>query len=96
MEVVGDLAGRAALLLGAHRDRRAVDVGAGHHQHVVAGHAVVAGEDVRRQVRAGDLANVERAVSVRPGDSKKDTFRHESILAGQSPPSIVTHVRAMS
>ena len=46
VELGGDLAGRAAFLLGADGDRGAVLVAAGDHEHVVAGGAVVAGEDV--------------------------------------------------
>ena len=61
-----------ALVVGADGDRRAVLVAAGHHQHVVAAHAVVAGEDVGRQVGAGDVAEVQRPVRVRPGDGDED------------------------
>ena len=38
----------------------------------VAGEAVVAREDVGRQVRARDVAEVQRAVGVRPGDGDED------------------------
>ncbi len=82
-----DRGGLDALLLGLHRDRRAVGVGAADHQHVVAGHAVVAGEDVGRQVGAGDVAEVRQAVGVRPGHGDEDAAggrwgRSGSVLMG--------------
>ena len=78
VEVRRHLGRGAAFFLGADGDRRAVLVGAGDHQDFVAGGAVVAGEDVRRQVGADYLADVQGAVSVRPGDPDKDTFRHRA------------------
>ena len=72
MEAVDDLDRLDALLVGAHRDRRAVGVAARDHQHVVAPAAVVAGEDVGRQVGAGDVAEVLRSVRVRPGHGHED------------------------
>ena len=58
--------GADALVVGAHGHGRAVLVAAGNHQHAIAGHAVVASEDVGRQVGAGDVAEVQRPVGVRP------------------------------
>ncbi|MEY3073184.1 MAG: hypothetical protein RLZZ353_1380, partial [Actinomycetota bacterium] len=75
MEAVDDLAGRDALLLGAYRDGGAVAVRARHHQDPVAGDAVVAGEDVGRQVRAGEVAEMQRTVGVGPGDGDEDVPR---------------------
>ena len=69
---VGDLLRRDALLLGADRDRGAVLVAAGDHQDVVAAQALEAGEDVGRDVHAGEVADVERAVDVRPGRADQD------------------------
>ena len=63
--------GGNALLVGADGDGRAVGVGAGHHQHLVALHPVVARENVGGQVTAGDVAHVEGAVGVGPGDPIK-------------------------
>ena len=76
VELGGDLARRAALLLGADGDRRAVLVAAGDHEDVVAGGAVVAGEDVGGQVGADDLTDVEGAVAVGPGDGDEYLFGH--------------------
>ena len=45
-----------------------------HHEHVVALHAVIAGEDVRRQIGPGDVADVLEAVGVRPSDTNQDFF----------------------
>ena len=76
VEVGGDFGRRLALLLRADGDWRSVLVAAGHHQHVVAGRAVVAGKDVSGQVGAGDLTDVKGAVAVRPGDAGKYLFGH--------------------
>ena len=46
MEITRHLLRRAPFLLGAHRDRRAVLVGAGDHEHPVAGQPVITGEDI--------------------------------------------------
>ena len=73
---VGQLLGRDALLVGGHQDRGAVLVGAGDHQHVVAGHAHVAAEDVGGHAETGHVADVARAVGVRPGDGGQD-MRHD-------------------
>src|SRR3990172_8048510 len=67
---------RATLLLRPDRNWRAVLVGAGDHEDAVAGDAVVAGEDVGRQIGAGDLAQVQRSIGIRPGDADKYGFRH--------------------
>ena len=72
VEALDDLDRLDALLVGPHRDGRAVGVAARHHQHVVAPAPVVAGEDVGRQVGAGDVAEVLRAVRVRPGHGHED------------------------
>ena len=66
----------AAFLLRPDGDRRAVLVAAGDHEHVVAGRAVVAGEDVSGEVGAGDLTDVQGAVAVRPGDADEYLFGH--------------------
>jgi len=77
---VHHLTRRDTLLLGAHRDRRAVGVGAGNHQHVVPAQPVIAREDVRRQIGASDVADVHVAVAIRPGDADEDLLRHVSWL----------------
>lgn len=59
VELVDDLLGRAALVVGADGDGRAVRVATGDHQDVVADHAVVTGEDIGGEIRAGDVAEVE-------------------------------------
>ena len=47
-------------------------VGAADHQHVVAGHPHVTAEDVGGHAESGDVADVARAVCVRPGDGRQD------------------------
>src|SRR4029453_16550014 len=69
---VGDLARRHTLRVGGDGDRRPVLVSATDHQHLVAGHPVVAAEDVGRDAEAGDVADVPRAVGVGPGDGGED------------------------
>ena len=63
---------RDALLVGGDEDRRAVLVGAGDHEHVVPGHPHVAAEDVGGHAETGHVADVARAVGVRPGDGGQD------------------------
>ena len=48
---------------------------AGDHEHVVAAQAVIARKDVRRQINAGQMAHVQVAVGVGPGDGHVDVFR---------------------
>ena len=47
-------------------------VGARDHQHVVAGHPHVPAEDVGGHTETGHVADVARAVGVRPGDGGQD------------------------
>jgi len=76
MEQIHDLRRREAALLGRDGDGRAVGVRAGDHQDVVPAHAVVAGKDVRREVRPGDVAQMQRRVRVWPGDAQQDLLVH--------------------
>ena len=69
---VGELTGTEALLVGGDEDRGAVLIGARDHEDVMTGHAHVAREDVRGNTEAGDVADVTRAVGVRPGDCGQD------------------------
>ena len=71
---VQDDLGIDALLVGADGDGGAVGIGAGHHQDLVAFHAVVAGEDIGCQIAAGDVAHVERAVCIGPGNTDENTL----------------------
>ena len=58
--------------VGGDQDRRAVLVGAGDHEDVVAGHPHVPAEDVGGHAETGHVADVARAVGVRPGDGGQD------------------------
>ena len=69
---VGQRPGRYALGVGLHLDRRAVLVGAAHHQHPVSRHPLVPAEHVAGQREAGDVTDVTGAVRVRPGRSGQD------------------------
>lgn len=55
---VGELLRAHAFLVGFHQDWGAVLVGAGHHQHVIALHALVARVHVGRHAEAGDMADM--------------------------------------
>jgi len=58
VEPRGYVSGSATFLFGANGDRRPVQIAARDHEDVVAGGAVVPGEDVCREVGADDLADV--------------------------------------
>ena len=78
-----DFLGALAGFLGGDGDGRAVLVAAGDHEHVVSLHPVVTGKDIRRQESPGDVAEMERAVCVGPGDPDKDTLGHGVSRTGQ-------------
>ena len=82
--LVGQLAGGHALLVGGHQDRGAVLVGARDHQDVVARHPHVPAEHVGGHTETGHVADVARAVGVRPGDGGQDMGHGISLL--RSPP----------
>ena len=61
-------------VLGGHHNRGAVHVAAGHHEHAIALHAMVAREDVGRQVGARDVAQVAGTACIGPCDGYKYLF----------------------
>ena len=63
------------LLVGADGNRRAVGIGTGNHQDFIAFHPVVACENVGSQIAAGNMAHVQRAIGVRPGNPDENPFR---------------------
>ena len=71
---IDDLSRGDSLGVGPDRDGRAVHVGSAHHQHVVAGQALVAGVDVGWKVGPGQVA--EMAASGRVGPRNRDKYRH--------------------
>ena len=66
-------------LVGGDRNRGAVHIGSGDHQHVVANHAVVAGEDVGRHIRPGGVSQVTGTAGIRPRDTDQDVLRLSSL-----------------
>ena len=70
--LVRGLAVGQPLALGLDADRRAVLVGARHHEDVVAAHPHEAAEHVGGDTETGDVTDVSGAVRVRPGDSGQD------------------------
>ena len=89
---VGQLAGRHALGVGLHLDRRAVLVGAADHQDVVARHPHVPAEHVGGHSEAGHVADVPRAVGVGPGDRGEDVAGHAASLRAPRHPNLPTRV----
>ena len=65
---VGELLCADAFLVGFHQNRGAVLVGARHHQHVIALHALVARVHVGGHAEAGDVTDMTGAVSIRPSN----------------------------
>jgi hypothetical protein len=55
LEAADDLLRMDTFLLGPQRDRCAVLIAAGYHQHPIASKPVVAGEDVSGQVSPGQM-----------------------------------------
>jgi hypothetical protein len=58
----------SALCIGAQGHRRPVGVGARNHQHVVALQTVIARVNIGWQISAGDIADVDLCIGVRPGN----------------------------
>ena len=65
---VGELLCADTFLVGFHQNRGAVLVGARHHQHVIALHALVARVHVGGHAEAGDVTDMTGAVSIRPSN----------------------------
>ena len=63
---VGQLLDRNAFLLRLHKQWRAMLISTGDHQHVIANHSLVASENVRRDTKTCNMADMSRTVSVRP------------------------------
>ena len=78
MVVAGDLRRGTSLQLCSKRDRGPMLISARHHEDIVSEQPVKAGKDITRQVSAGDLADVQRAVGVRPRHAHKDLFRQSN------------------
>ena len=73
--------------VGGDQDRRAVLVGAGDHEDVVAGHPHVPAEDVGGHAETGHVADVARTVGVRPGDGGQDMTHAGSLVRRRQPVS---------
>ena len=76
MKTLVNLERADALCIGADSHGRAVRIGAGDHQNAVAFQAVVAGKDIRRQVSASQVADMNLGIGIRPGNGDKDGFGH--------------------
>ncbi len=96
---VGELLGGDSRLVGGDEDRRAVLVGAGDHQHVVARHPHVAAEDVGGHPEPGHVTDVSRAVGVGPGHGGEHLAGgggdgHGRILCSHAGGSVVVQMTA--
>ena len=80
---VGELARGDPLGVGLHQDRRAVLVRPRDHQHVVARHPLVAGEDVGGDAESGHVADVAGAVGVGPGHRGEDGGAHSDQVSAR-------------
>src|SRR5262245_20343085 len=67
---------RDPFTLGAERDRRAMTIRAGNHQHLIAFKAVITSENISRQEYSGNMAHVQRAIRIGPGNGDKNLFGH--------------------
>ena len=65
---VGQFLGSEAFLLRLDENRGAVLVGAGHHEHIIALHALVARVDVGGHTKSRDVADMTGAVCIRPSN----------------------------
>ena len=72
VEPIGGLTRRLARRVRRDHDWRAVLVGPADHEHVVSAQPVVAGERVRRNSEARDMADVPEAARIGPGDGDQD------------------------
>ena len=72
VKLIDHLLRRAAFLIGAHCDGRAVLIAAGNHQHAVTCHPLITSEDIRGQIGSGDMSEMQRAVRVGPRDGDED------------------------
>ena len=67
METLVNLRRRRPLVLSANRNRRPMRVGPGQNNRIIAHQAMRPAENIRRQVRPGQIPNMNISVSVRPG-----------------------------
>jgi len=70
-----DLLRAFSFLFSAQSDRCPVLVTAGDHEHHIALQTVIAGEDVCREIGAGDMSQMEWTVGIGPGNADKNMFR---------------------
>ena len=71
-----DLFRRLALRVGGHRHWCAMCISAGDHDDMSPGKALKAREDIRGQIRTGDIAYMDQRIGIRPGDGDKNMFTH--------------------
>ena len=73
-----DVFRRHAALVGGDGHRRPVSVAAGHHSDLAAEHPLKASENIRRQVAARRLSDVDGAVGVGPSDAYEYSISQKS------------------
>ena len=70
----GKLCGRDALLFCIQGNGSSVHIASGYHQHVMAGHAMIAREDVGGKDRFGDLTDIGTARAYGQARTNKQTL----------------------
>ena len=78
----GDFSWCLTFLLCLNCDRGAVLVRAGDHQYLVPLEAMVAGEDICREIAPGDMAQVQRPIDVGPADPDEYSLTHNLFRHG--------------
>jgi hypothetical protein len=73
VEALVDLERGGVFCIGPHGDRRAVRIGAGDHQHLSPAQALVARKNIGRQVRAGQVPDMDFSIGIRPGNGDQNS-----------------------
>ncbi len=84
------------LLLSTDGDRCAMHIAPGDHQHLVAFHAMVAGEYIGGKIGTGEMTQMQWPVSVGPRDSYKNVLRHDECILPQNLNSMGVEVTGRS
>ena len=71
---------RHSFLVRLHGDGGSMFVGAAHHQHIIAGQAVIAGEDIAGHAKSGDMSDMPGTVGIRPRNRNENFLGHVRLL----------------
>ena len=76
MIVLVDLFRRLPKLVCLDRDGCTMRIRTADHQHIAPAQAVIPGYDISRQMRAGDIPNVDIRIGIRPGNGDQNILSH--------------------